>query len=70
MLQADRDIAGMRWQAWERIGGRGWTAVKGASDEGVMGVVVQHLVVSTDVVGGGGGERMGGEELEEGRVVN
>lgn len=70
VVQPNGHVVVMRWQALVKGGGRGWAAVQGSSKERVMGVLVQHLVVSTGRSWGRGEGGMRGEELGEGRVVN
>jgi hypothetical protein len=67
VLQADGDIAVVRWQGLVNVSGRGRAAVQVACKKRVLSVLVEHLVRSA-----GSGRRggAGGEIVGEGRVVN
>jgi hypothetical protein len=69
VLEAGCHVVGVRWQSVVEGDGRGWAAVKGAGEVDVLGVLVQHLVVSAGSEGGGRGGT-GRVELGKGGVVN
>jgi hypothetical protein len=69
MLEADSHVVGVRWQSFVERGGRCRTMVEGTGGTDVLGVLEEHLAVSTRVGGGGRGGR-GRMEVGEGRVVN
>ena len=61
MVMEASHVIGVGWERLVRGEGRGGTGVEGRREIGVVGVLEQHLAVST---------RRGGLEVCEGRVVN
>ena len=70
VLQADGHVVVMRWQALVKVSGRGRAAAQVTWKKRVLGILVEHLVVSASGVRDGGRGGAGREVVGEGRVVN